>query len=71
MMNENLTNSFFTSRLFLDACKLWQEQQDTGTPLKCIFLITASSTPIYVNILFCLRLLGDPSCLFRGSALGG
>lgn len=31
MMNENLTNSFFSSQLFLDACKLWQEQQDTGT----------------------------------------
>ena len=34
MINENLVNSFFASRLFLDACKLWQEQQHTGTLLK-------------------------------------
>lgn len=35
MVDENLVHSFWTRQLFLDSCKRWEKEQDTGILTAC------------------------------------
>ena len=45
MLDENLVHSFWTSKLFLDSCKRWEVQEDTGIFNTLLVHLTAEGIP--------------------------
>lgn len=45
MLDENLVHSFWTRKLFLDSCKRWEEQEDTGICITLLVHLTAEGIP--------------------------